>query len=219
MRSTRTNNQTCMANTTTVHNIPFAALHLNPYTTLAVLHLNPTLAKKSDRRRQTTSEKKPHKEKVEDQRCVPWTPEEEIALCKCWVCISEDSVKGNARKEMGFWVDILNEADDADYLQRAMADYHVEYRVPFTLLQCWDVLKEYQAKRKMKAGSTSSASSFDVEALAKMMASEYVMASDSYKIQKNQEIRRMEKRQRDEALYETTIDEELKARHMQRLFG
>ncbi|GKD10073.1 hypothetical protein Tco_1189758, partial [Tanacetum coccineum] len=97
-----------------------------------------------------------------------------------------------------------------------------------------------QAKRKMKAGSASSASSFDVEALAKMMASEYVMASDSYNIQKNQEmsellkikkqelelkaaaeleIRRMENRQRDEALYGTTTDEELKARLRQRLFG
>nr|GEZ24539.1 hypothetical protein [Tanacetum cinerariifolium] len=45
-----------------------------------------------------------------------------------------------------------------------------------------------QAKRKMKAGSTSSATSFDVEALAKMMASDYVIASDSYNIQKNQEM-------------------------------
>ncbi|GKC84699.1 hypothetical protein Tco_1140416 [Tanacetum coccineum] len=85
----------------------------------------------------------------------------------------------------------------------------------------------------MKAGSaTSSTSFFDLEALAKMMSNEYVMASDSYNIQKNQEIsellqikkrelelkdaeleiRRMENRQRDEALYETTTDEELKAR-------
>ncbi|GKG13736.1 RNA-directed DNA polymerase, eukaryota, partial [Tanacetum coccineum] len=96
-----------------------------------------------------------------------------------------------------------------------------------------------QAKRKMKAGSASLASSFDVEALAKMMASEYVMASDSYNIQKNQEIsellkikkqelelnaaeleiRRMKNRQRDETLYGTTNDEELKARLRQRLFG
>nr|GEX78099.1 hypothetical protein [Tanacetum cinerariifolium] len=89
-----------------------------------------------------------------------------------------------------------------------------------------------QAKRKMKAGPASSICSFDVEALAKMMASEYVMASDPYTVQKNQEmsellkikkqelklkvaeleIRRMENRQRDEALYETTTDEALKER-------
>ncbi|GKB29954.1 hypothetical protein Tco_0869355 [Tanacetum coccineum] len=36
----------------------------------------------------------------------------------------------------------------------------------------------------MKAGSASSASSFDVEALAKMMASEYVMTSDPYNVEK-----------------------------------
>ncbi|GJU58128.1 hypothetical protein Tco_1235894, partial [Tanacetum coccineum] len=33
-------------------------------------------------------------------------------------------------------------AGDADYLQKAMTDYHVEYTVPFTLLRCWEVLKE-----------------------------------------------------------------------------
>ncbi|GJW72723.1 hypothetical protein Tco_0132093 [Tanacetum coccineum] len=96
-----------------------------------------------------------------------------------------------------------------------------------------------QAKRKIKAGSASSASSFDVEALSKMMASEYVMASDPYNVQKNQEmsellkikkqelelkaaelkIRRIENRQRDEALYETTTDEALKERLRQMLFG
>ncbi|GKA74342.1 RNA-directed DNA polymerase, eukaryota [Tanacetum coccineum] len=227
------------------------------------------------------------------------TPEEETALCKGWVRISEDSVKGNARKKRGFWIEILkymhetcpitqrqtydmvNEkwktvlpkvatfcgvygntilmytigAGDANYLQRAMTNYHAEYGVPITLLHCWEMLKECdkwssgevslfmqekeegknkrykssgsssfntkesgegsinlnttigdeeenkveevrrprpmgrdQAKRKMKAGSASSASSFDVEALAKMMANEYVMASDSYNIQKNQEM-------------------------------
>ncbi|GJZ53862.1 zinc finger, CCHC-type containing protein [Tanacetum coccineum] len=98
----------------------------------------PVTQKKLNRRRQTTPKKKPQKEKAEDQRCVPWTPEEETALCKGWVRISEDSIKGNARKERGFWVDILNRAGDSDYLQKAMTDYHVEYTVPFTLLRCWE---------------------------------------------------------------------------------
>ncbi|GKF33913.1 RNA-directed DNA polymerase, eukaryota, partial [Tanacetum coccineum] len=129
-------------------------------------------------------------------------------------------------------------ASDTNYLQRALIDYQAEYGVPFTLLYCWEVLKESakwsseevplfmqeredgnnkrykssdsssfntkelgegsinlnttvgdedeneveevrrrkpmgrdQAKRKIKAGSASSASSFDVEALSKMMAS------------------------------------------------
>nr|GEV37709.1 hypothetical protein [Tanacetum cinerariifolium] len=42
MRSTHTENQTCMDTTITVHTITLAVLHLNP--TLAVLDLNPTLA-------------------------------------------------------------------------------------------------------------------------------------------------------------------------------
>ncbi|GJR25180.1 RNA-directed DNA polymerase, eukaryota [Tanacetum coccineum] len=266
----------------------------------------PVTQKKTGRRCQTAPKKKQQKEKVVDQRCIPWTPEEETALCKGWVRISKDSVKGNMRNERGFWIEILNVASDADYLQRALINYQAEYGVSFILLHCWEVLKESekwrsgevplfmkerndgknkryklsgsslfntkesgeesinlnttvgdeaeneveevrrpkpmdrdQAKRKMKAGSASSASSFDVEALAKMMANEYVMANDPYNIQKNQEmsellkikkqelklnaaeleIRRMENRQRDEALYETTTDEALKERLRQRLFG
>ncbi|GKE11167.1 ethylene-responsive transcription factor RAP2-4-like protein, partial [Tanacetum coccineum] len=35
-----------------------------------------------------------------------------------------------------------SEAGDADYLQRAMIDYQVEYKVPFTLVHCWEELKE-----------------------------------------------------------------------------
>ncbi|GJY20489.1 RNA-directed DNA polymerase, eukaryota [Tanacetum coccineum] len=173
-------------------------------------------------------------------------------------------------------------AIDADYLQRALIDYQAEYGVSFTLLHCWEVLKESekcrsgevplfmkdrddgknrrykssgsssfntkesgeesinlnttvgdeaeneveevrrlkpmgkdQAKRKMKAGSASSASSFDVEALKKMMASEYELELKAAEL----EIRRMKNRQRDEALYETTTDEALKERLRQRLFG
>ncbi|GKC41534.1 hypothetical protein Tco_1059256 [Tanacetum coccineum] len=58
-----------------------------------------------------------------------------------------------------------------------------------------------QAKRKAKAGSSSagSANAFDVESLAKMMANEYVAEL---------KIRRLENRQRDEALYLSTTDEE-----------
>ncbi|GKB32092.1 RNA-directed DNA polymerase, eukaryota [Tanacetum coccineum] len=170
MCSTHTDNQTCMATTNTVHSIPLAALHLNQ--SLLVLHLNPTLA-----------------------------------------------------------VLHLSGAGNANYLQRALTDYHVEYKVPFTLLHCWKVLKEcdgwsseevpmesgegsinlyitvgdeedeveevrrprpmgrVQAKRKAKAGSAaSSTSAFDVESLAKIMANEYLMDSDPYHVQKNQEM-------------------------------
>ncbi|GKB28309.1 hypothetical protein Tco_0867710 [Tanacetum coccineum] len=67
----------------------------------------PVKQKKSGRRRQMAPKKMPHKEKAVDQHFIPWTPEEETALCKGWVRISEDSVKGNIRKDMGFWIEIL----------------------------------------------------------------------------------------------------------------
>nr|GEU79188.1 hypothetical protein [Tanacetum cinerariifolium] len=160
----------------------------------------PVTQKKTSRRRQTAPKKKHQKEKGADQRCIPWTLEEETALYKGWVRISEYSIKGNMIKERGFWIEILNGASDVDYLQKALIDYQAEYGVPFTLLQCWEESGEGsinlnttvrdeaeneveevrrpkpmgrdQAKRKVKAGSASSASSFDVEPLTKMMVSD-----------------------------------------------
>nr|GEX55048.1 hypothetical protein [Tanacetum cinerariifolium] len=98
--------------------------------------------KKRSRRRQTAPKKRPQKEKAMDQCCIPWTPEEETALWKGWVRTFEDSIKGNMRKEKGFWIDILNGASDSDYLQRALTAYQAEYGVPFTLLHCWEALKD-----------------------------------------------------------------------------
>nr|GEY89013.1 hypothetical protein [Tanacetum cinerariifolium] len=154
-------------------NPTLAVLHLTP--TLAVLLLNPTFAflesfheeqspveeveeiqvpitqKKPTRRRQTSPKKRPQKEKSVDQRCIPWTPEEETTLCKGWVRTYEDSVKGNLRKERGFWIDILKRtlggASDSDYLQRALTDYQAQYGVPFTLLHCWKDLKDSEKWR------------------------------------------------------------------------
>nr|GEZ58101.1 hypothetical protein [Tanacetum cinerariifolium] len=62
----------------------------------------PVTQKNPTRRRQTTPKKRPQKEKAVDQRCIPWSPEEDTALCKGWVRTSEDSVTGNMRKESGF---------------------------------------------------------------------------------------------------------------------
>ncbi|GKD97335.1 hypothetical protein Tco_1381232 [Tanacetum coccineum] len=56
----------------------------------------PVTQKKPTRRRQTAPKKRPQKEKVVDQCCIPWTPEEETALCK----------------ERGFWIDILKYMHD-----------------------------------------------------------------------------------------------------------
>ncbi|GKD06720.1 hypothetical protein Tco_1181694 [Tanacetum coccineum] len=93
-----------------------------------------------------------------------------------------------------------------------------------------------QAKRKAKAGTSwaGSTNAFDVESLAKLMANEYAMVIDPYNVQKGQEMTELlpikkqelklkaaelETRQRDEALYLSTTDEEFKAILMQRLFN
>ncbi|GJT50101.1 hypothetical protein Tco_0976258 [Tanacetum coccineum] len=87
--------------------------------------------------------------------------EEETALYKGWLRTSEYSVVGNARKEMGFWVETVRPkvasfcgvyantirtytsgAGGVNYLQRALADYQVQYIVPFTHLHRREVLKQ-----------------------------------------------------------------------------
>ncbi|GJY46643.1 hypothetical protein Tco_0435706 [Tanacetum coccineum] len=40
-------------------------------------------------------------------RCIAWSTEEEIVLCKGWVHVSEYSAIGNAGRENGFWNEIL----------------------------------------------------------------------------------------------------------------
>ncbi|GJU28001.1 hypothetical protein Tco_1166622 [Tanacetum coccineum] len=77
----------------------------------------PVKQKKTGRRRQTAPKKKQQKEKSMDKRCIPWTPEEETALCKGWVRISEDNVKGNMRKERGVldWNSQVHARDMSDH--------------------------------------------------------------------------------------------------------
>ncbi|GKB80461.1 hypothetical protein Tco_0947356 [Tanacetum coccineum] len=41
-------------------------------------------------------------------RQTPWTMQEEIALCKGWLAVSENSKQGNSRKTSGFWCDVLS---------------------------------------------------------------------------------------------------------------
>ncbi|GJS00514.1 glutathione S-transferase T3-like protein [Tanacetum coccineum] len=40
-------------------------------------------------------------------RQTAWTHEEEIVLCKGWVDVSENSMLGNTRKDVGFWCAVL----------------------------------------------------------------------------------------------------------------
>ncbi|GKE19376.1 hypothetical protein Tco_1426953 [Tanacetum coccineum] len=91
---------------------------------------------------------------------------------------------------------------------------------------------------EVKEVRRSSANAFDVESLAKLMANEYAMDSDPYNVQKGQELTelfrikknerelkaaelkicQLENRQRDEALYLSTTDEQLNAILRHRLF-
>ncbi|GJV59415.1 hypothetical protein Tco_1465515 [Tanacetum coccineum] len=147
-------------------------------------------------------------------------------------------------------------AGDADYLQRELIDYLVKYRVSFTLLHCWEVLKEcdkcnsgkvplFMQKRdekKNKRYKSSSSSSFntrelgegsinlnttvcdeedEVEELCRSYMSKLLRIKNKELELKvaELEIRRMKNRQIDEAFYETSTDEELKASLRHRLFG
>ncbi|GJW23636.1 glutathione S-transferase T3-like protein [Tanacetum coccineum] len=40
-------------------------------------------------------------------RQTPWTTEEEIALAKGWLAVSESSKHGNSRRQAGFWCEVL----------------------------------------------------------------------------------------------------------------
>ncbi|GKC63281.1 zinc finger BED domain-containing protein RICESLEEPER 2-like protein [Tanacetum coccineum] len=94
-------------------------------------------------------------------RQIAWTHEEEIALCKCWADVSENSSLGNTRKDAGFWCEVLQYmesktnsavvehtiwlreigASDEDYYARALVDYEAEIGTTFKLRHCWKILK------------------------------------------------------------------------------
>ncbi|GJU68253.1 zinc finger BED domain-containing protein RICESLEEPER 2-like protein [Tanacetum coccineum] len=94
-------------------------------------------------------------------------PEEEVALCKGWVHVSENSVVGNARKECQFWI--------RDYFTTTLLHYDVEFGVPFTLRHYWEVLRKSlkwidsevlkfdEKKKDVKRYNTSGSSSFNTE--------------------------------------------------------
>nr|GFA09072.1 hypothetical protein [Tanacetum cinerariifolium] len=81
-------------------------------------------------------------------------------LAKGWLAIFENNKHGNARKEHGFWYEVLqyiesktnpygrrtydmeNGVGDEDYIQRAMIHYQIETKLPFQLHHCYEVLKD-----------------------------------------------------------------------------
>ncbi|GKB60702.1 hypothetical protein Tco_0916888, partial [Tanacetum coccineum] len=82
-------------------------------------------------------------------RKTAWTNEEEIALCKGLVHVSENSskVRLNVAQFCGVYANVMRrvqESGDGDegYYARALIDYEAEHGMPFTLRHCWEVLKE-----------------------------------------------------------------------------
>ncbi|GJV92548.1 hypothetical protein Tco_1540361, partial [Tanacetum coccineum] len=101
-------------------------------------------------------------QEIKHWKVITWTTEEEIALAKGWVAISENSKHGNARKQDGFWCETVRPAvirfcgvygnvmrmahecgaGDEDYVQGAIIHYQAEIGLPFKFRHCWDVLKD-----------------------------------------------------------------------------
>nr|GEU89813.1 hypothetical protein [Tanacetum cinerariifolium] len=94
-------------------------------------------------------------------RYFAWSTEEEITLCKGWVHHKKaldhqtyDTVNGKW-KTMRQYMDrffgvhanvmrmaLISGAKDENYFTKALFDYEAEYRVPFTLNHCWEVLRK-----------------------------------------------------------------------------
>ncbi|GKB66798.1 hypothetical protein Tco_0928210 [Tanacetum coccineum] len=101
---------------------------------------SPTKKKKATRNRQ-----KRMVQSDDAPRQTPWTMEEEIALCKGWLAVSENSKQGNSRKSSGFWCEEIRRPDG-----------------------------RYKAKAagKKKGSKSSASSSVNEDALARLIVTE-----------------------------------------------
>ncbi|GJW18461.1 hypothetical protein Tco_0025897 [Tanacetum coccineum] len=114
----------------------------------------------TNKKKATRNRQKRTSQSIDSPRQTLWTTKEEITLCKGWLAVSENSKDGNAKKQSGFWVEVLeyiesktkqygrrtydmeSGAGNEDYVQRAMIDYEIETGIPFKLRHCWDMLKD-----------------------------------------------------------------------------
>ncbi|GJR83335.1 putative reverse transcriptase domain-containing protein [Tanacetum coccineum] len=131
----------------------------NPYEVqVEQVATSPTKKKKATRNRQ----KKTIQSDDAPQQ-TPWTTEEEIALCKGWLAVSQNSKHGNSRKQDGFWCETVRPSvvrfcgiynniirmgpesgvGDADYVQRARIHYEIDTELPFKLRHYWEILKDH----------------------------------------------------------------------------
>ncbi|GKE32482.1 hypothetical protein Tco_1451804 [Tanacetum coccineum] len=76
----------------------------NPYeVSVEQVATSPTKKKKA-----THNRKKKTIQSDDAPRQTPWTTEEEIALCKGWLAVSENNKHGNSKKQGGFWCEVLS---------------------------------------------------------------------------------------------------------------
>ncbi|GKC91311.1 hypothetical protein Tco_1151960 [Tanacetum coccineum] len=83
--------------------------------------------------------------------------EREMALCKAWIDVSENSVDGNARRTKRLrhkvyqFCAIYNsvksryksDANESYYYDLAHKEYRALYGTTFTLVECWKLLKDH----------------------------------------------------------------------------
>nr|GEY01559.1 hypothetical protein [Tanacetum cinerariifolium] len=109
--------------------------------------------------------------------CIAWTNDEEIALGKVWVYVSENSIVVNVRRDNGFGMRAhMSGAGDEDYFVKALLDYEAEYRVSFILHHCWE--DKAKGLKKKGAGASRLSASTNDEALARLMVSELAMYNE-----------------------------------------
>nr|GEX15731.1 hypothetical protein [Tanacetum cinerariifolium] len=94
-----------------------------------------------NKKKATRNRQKRTSQSVDAPRQTPWTTEEENALAKGWLAISENIKDGYAKKQAGFWCEESG-AGDEDYVQRAMLHYEIEIGIPFKLRHCWEIFKD-----------------------------------------------------------------------------
>ncbi|GKA54437.1 ALP1-like protein [Tanacetum coccineum] len=103
---------------------------------------SPTKKKKKKKKKKATRNRQKRTIESDDApRQTTWTTEEEIALAKGWLAVSENSKHGNERRKAGFWCEESGVGDE-DYVQREMIHYEIETGLPFKLRHCWEILKD-----------------------------------------------------------------------------
>ncbi|GKB07480.1 hypothetical protein Tco_0835764 [Tanacetum coccineum] len=118
----------------------------NPYeVSVEQVVTSPTKKKRATRNRQ-----KKTIQSDDAPRQTPWTTEEEIALAKGWLAVSENSKHGNSRKQGGFWCEVLS---------------YMESKTQ----QCGRRTDKAKAAGRKNKGSKAGSSNVNEDALARLM--------------------------------------------------